>query len=109
MALLLIGFAGGFRRSERAVFDLRDVSFTAESLVLFIGRSKADQERHGAEISIEAVPDSALCAVAAMRRWLEIRGDTPKSLYCRLDRGSNLVAGPNVACCRSTRRRSPAR
>ncbi|MGF6227727.1 integrase [Inquilinus ginsengisoli] len=65
MALLLIGFAGGFRRSELAAFDLRDVSFTTEGLMLFVGRSKADQERHGAEIGIEAVPGSALCAVTA--------------------------------------------
>ncbi|WP_446719529.1 hypothetical protein, partial [Inquilinus sp. OTU3971] len=61
MALLLTGFAGGFRRSELAAFDLRDLSFSAKGLVLFVGRSKADQERHGAEIGIEAVPGSALC------------------------------------------------
>ncbi len=93
MALLLIGFAGGFRRSELAAFDLRDVGFTAEGLVLFVGRSKADQERHGAEVGIEAVPESALCAVTALRRWLEARGDAPGALFCRLDRGGNLVAG----------------
>ncbi len=93
MALLLIGFAGGFRRSELAAFDLRDVSFTAEGLVLFVGRSKADQERHGAEIGIEAMPGSALCAVTALRRWLDARGEISGALFCRLDRGGNLVAG----------------
>jgi integrase len=61
MALLLIGFAGGFRRSELAAF--------------------------------EAVPGSLLCAVTALRRWLEARGDAPGALFCRLDRGGNLVAG----------------
>ncbi|WP_342240331.1 hypothetical protein [Inquilinus sp. OTU3971] len=69
------------------------MSFTAEGLVLFVGRSKADQERHGAEIGIEAVPGAALCAVATLRRWLEARGEAPGSLFCRLDRGGNLVAG----------------
>jgi hypothetical protein len=59
--------------------------------VLFVGRSKADQERHGAEVGIEAVPGSALCAVTALRRWLEIRGTEPGALFCRLDRGANLV------------------
>ncbi len=90
MALLLIGFAGGFRRSELAAFDLRDLSFSAEGLVLFVGHSKADQERHGAEIGIEAVPGSTLCAVTALRIWLEARGEAPGSLFCRLDRGGNL-------------------
>jgi integrase len=93
MALLLIGFAGGFRRSELAAFDLRDMSFPAEGLVLFVGRSKADQERHGTEIGIEAVPGSALCAVTALRRWLVARGAAPGALFSRLDRGGNLVAG----------------
>ncbi|MDR6290887.1 integrase [Inquilinus ginsengisoli] len=93
MALLLIGFAGGFRRSELAAFDLRDATFSAEGLVLFVGRSKADQERHGAEIGIESVPGSALCAVTALRRWLEVRGETAGALFSRLDRGGNLVAG----------------
>ncbi len=49
MALLLIGFAGGFRRSELSAFDLRDATFSAEGLVRFVGRSKADQGRHGAK------------------------------------------------------------
>ncbi|TSD87560.1 tyrosine-type recombinase/integrase [Mycobacterium sp. KBS0706] len=93
MALLLTGFAGGFRRSELSAFDLRDVSFTAEGLVLYVGRSKNDQERHGAEVGIEAVLGSALCVVTALRRWLEVRGDAPGALFCRLDRGGNLVAG----------------
>jgi integrase len=93
MALLLIGFAGGFRRSELAAFDLRDVSFTTEGLVLFVGRSKADQERHGAEVGIEAVPGLALCAVTALRRWLEVRGEAAGALFGRLNRGGNLVLG----------------
>jgi len=92
-ALLLTGFASGFRRSELAAFYLRDLSFSAEGLVLFVGRSKADQEQHGAEIGIEAVPGSALCAVTALRRWLEVRGETPGALFCRLDRGGNQLAG----------------
>ncbi|MGL4960611.1 MAG: site-specific integrase [Inquilinus sp.] len=92
MALLLTGFAGGFRRSELAGFDLRDASFSAEGLILFVGRSKADQERHGAEVGIEAVPGSPLCVVAALRRWLEARGGMAGALFCRLDRGGNPVA-----------------
>jgi integrase len=56
-ALLLTGFAGGFRRSELAGFDLRDLSFTAEGLVLFVAGSKTDQERRGEEVGVQAVPN----------------------------------------------------
>ncbi len=107
MALLLIGFAGGFRRSELAAFDLRDVSFSAEGLVLFVGRSKADQERHGAEIGIEAVPGSALCAVTALRRWLEARGEAPGPCSAASTAAATWWPAPTAACCRSTRPRSP--
>jgi hypothetical protein len=53
---------------------------------------KADQERHGAEVAIEAVPGTARCTVTALRRWLNTRGDMAGALFCRLDRGGNLVA-----------------
>ncbi len=39
------------------------------------------------------MPGSALCAGTALRRWLEARGEAPGALFCRLDRGGNLVAG----------------
>ncbi|WP_342242159.1 site-specific integrase [Inquilinus sp. OTU3971] len=91
--LLLTGFAGGFRRSELAGFDLRDVSFTAEGLVLFVAGSKTDQERRGEEVGVQAVPASPLCAVTAVSAWLAARGDTPGPLFCRIDRGGHLTYG----------------
>ncbi|TSD83754.1 tyrosine-type recombinase/integrase [Mycobacterium sp. KBS0706] len=92
-ALLLTGFAGGFRRSELASFDLRDVSFTAEGLVLFVAGSKTDQERRGEEVGVQAVPASPLCAVTAVAAWLAARGDGPGPLFCRIDRGGHLTQG----------------
>ena len=92
-ALLLAGFAGGFRRSELAGFDLRDVAFSPEGLVLFVAGSKTDQERRGAEVGIQAVPPSPLCAVTAVSAWLKARGDTPGPLFCRVDRGGHLIYG----------------
>ncbi|TSD86113.1 tyrosine-type recombinase/integrase [Mycobacterium sp. KBS0706] len=92
-ALLLTGFAGGFRRSELAGFDLRDVGFTAEGLVLFVAGSKNDQERRGEEVGVQAVPTSPLCAVTAVSAWLAVRGDAPGPLFCRADRGGHLTYG----------------
>jgi integrase len=94
-ALLLVGFAGGFRRSELAGFDLRDATLSADGLVLYVAGSKTDQERQGADVGIRAVPASPLCAVTALRGWLGARGDTPGALFCRIDRGGHLV--PDLA------------
>ncbi len=91
--MLLTGFAGGFRRSELAGFDLGDLSFTAEGLVLFVAGSKTDQERRGEEVRIQAVPNSPLCAVTAVSAWHTARGDTAGPLFCRIHRGGHFTSG----------------
>jgi hypothetical protein len=88
MALLLTNCAGGFRSSKMAAFDVRNLAFSAKGVVLLVDRSKADQERHGAGIGVEAVPGSAVCAVTALRRWLEVSGEAPGALFCRHDRAA---------------------
>src|SRR5690606_9100323 len=55
-ALLLIGFAGAFRRSELVALDVEDVEETADGLVIFLRRSKTDQEGKGRKIGI---PDAS--------------------------------------------------
>jgi site-specific recombinase XerD len=42
-ALLLVGFAGAFRRSELVSLDVSDVQFVAEGLVITLRRSKTDE------------------------------------------------------------------
>jgi len=49
-ALLLIGFAGAFRRSELVGLDLADVAFTYDGLVVTLRRSKTDQERNAGRV-----------------------------------------------------------
>jgi site-specific recombinase XerD len=51
-AVLLIGFAGAFRRSERAALDLADINVNADGVEILIRRSKTDQE--GAGRALEA-------------------------------------------------------
>jgi quercetin dioxygenase-like cupin family protein len=47
-ALLLVGFAGTFRRSELAALDVPDLQFTGDGLVITLRRSKGWPERRGA-------------------------------------------------------------
>ncbi len=51
-AMLLIGFAGAFRRSELIGLDVADVTETDDGLLLHIRRSKTDQEGHGRKVAI---------------------------------------------------------
>jgi integrase len=67
-ALLLIGFAGAFRRSELVALDISDLKETTEGLRITIRRSKTDQENHGAVIAIPR--GSIACPVAALMTWI---------------------------------------
>ena len=46
-ALILIGFAGGFRRSELVAIDYEDLDFVTEGVKIFVKRSKTDQSGEG--------------------------------------------------------------
>lgn len=70
-ALLLLGFGAALRRSELAALDVDDLTFCTEGLRLRIRRSKTDQGGHGAEIAVPFVANSSLCAVGALREWLD--------------------------------------
>jgi site-specific recombinase XerD len=67
-ALLLLGFAGAFRRSELVALDVADIEETDAGLRVTIRHSKTDQEGQGVTIAI-ARGDIA-CPVKALREWL---------------------------------------
>ncbi len=70
-AILLLGFATALRRSELAALDVADVHFSKKGLLLTIRRSKTDQEGHGTGIAVPIVANASLCAVRAVRAWLD--------------------------------------
>jgi site-specific recombinase XerD len=51
-ALLALGFAGAFRRSELVALEVADLAETPDGLRVTIRRSKTDQEWQGAEVAI---------------------------------------------------------
>ena len=51
-ALILLGLAGAFRRSEVVALDIADIEETDAGLRATIRRSKTDQEGHGQTIAI---------------------------------------------------------
>ena len=51
-ALLLIGFAGGLRRSELVGLDVADVEHVRQGIILYLRRSKTDQDGKGQKLGI---------------------------------------------------------
>ncbi len=73
-ALLLVGFAGAFRRSELAYLEVGDVTFGGNGLEVILRRSKTDQEGEGQRVGVPYGSDAATCPVRALRAWLD-RGE----------------------------------
>lgn len=71
-AIILIGFLGAFRRSEIVSIDLEHIEEVPQGIVITLPRSKTDQEGEGRLIPIPWVHDTSLCAVTALRKWLDV-------------------------------------
>src|ERR1700739_3281850 len=78
-AILLLGFAGAFRRSELVALDVGDLEFCDGGMRVHTRRSKTDQEGAGHTVAI--APGSIACPVRAVRAWLEASKITPRPLF----------------------------
>jgi integrase len=87
-AILLLGFAGAFRRSELVALDVGDLEFCYGGLRVQIRRSKTDQEGAGHTIAI--VPGSIACPVRAVRAWLEASKITAGPLFRPIAKGGRI-------------------
>jgi integrase len=87
--LLLLGFAGAFRRSELVALDVADLEENETGLLVSIRSSKTDQEGHGETIAI-ARGDIA-CPVKALRAWLDAAGIDAGPIFRPIDRHGNLL------------------
>ena len=79
-ALILIGFSGGFRRSELVSIEFEDLEFTKEGLKIFIKRSKTDQSGEGMIKAIPYFKDKNFCPVIFLKKWIEISKIDKKEL-----------------------------
>lgn len=70
-ALLLVGFAGGFRRSELVALEVADLDFGTDGLTVTLRRSKTDQEGEGRKVGLPYGNAPATCPVRSLRAWLE--------------------------------------
>lgn len=80
-AIVLLGFAAALRRSELADLCVEDLRFEKRGLVVTIRRSKTDQEANGVEIAVPYVANRSLCAVRAVKAWLDASGIAAGSLF----------------------------
>ncbi|KIN79622.1 site-specific integrase [Sulfitobacter mediterraneus] len=91
-ALLLIGWAGGFRSAELVGLEPADVEEVREGLVLYLRRSKTDQTGQGRKIGIPR-GRTRNCPVVALSAWLEVLHSDGGPIFRPVDRHGNVQPG----------------
>lgn len=86
-ALLTLGFAGAFRRSELVALDVTDLKFVEAGLEVLLRRSKSDQEGEGVVVGIPMGSDELTCPVRSVRAWINYGKLKSGPLFRSTDRG----------------------
>lgn len=94
-ALLLLGFAGAFRRSELVALDVADIEETETGLLVTIRRSKTDQEGEGVTIAIAR--GAIACPAKALRKWLDAAGIETGPIFRPINK-AGTVAAERLTC-----------
>ena len=77
-ALILVGFAGGFRRSELVNILFEDIEFVSEGVKILIKRSKTDQSGEGIIKAIPYFDNQEFCPVLALKNYINLKGSEMK-------------------------------
>lgn len=80
-AMILLGFAGAFRRSELVGLDVEDCTFGKDGLTVTLKRSKTDQEGMGRKIGIPYGANPETCPVRTVQSWMDESGIATGPLF----------------------------
>ena len=89
--LLLIGFAGGFRRNELISLDIEDIEFVFEGIKITLNKSKTDQFGKGFVKGIPHFQNSLYCPVTSLKRWINYSKIKKGPLFTRFSKGSKIT------------------
>jgi site-specific recombinase XerD len=89
-ALLLLGFAGAFRRSELVGLDVADIEHVRQGIVITLRKSKTDQEGRGRKIGIP-FGRTRWCPVKHLTDWLDHAGIEEGPIFRSIDRHGHVA------------------
>jgi len=92
-ALLLIGFAGAFRRSELIALQISDFVFSVEGIKITLKKSKTDQEGIGRLIGIPYGSHIETCPVRTLQAWIAQGQITSGYLFRGVNKSGKITDG----------------
>ena len=90
-SLILIGFGGGFRRTELISIDHEDLEFVPEGLKITVKRSKTDQYGEGMIKGLPYFATDDYCPVKNLNKWLKISKIKSGPIFRRFSKGLSLT------------------
>ena len=87
-SIILVGFGGGFRRTELISLDHEDLEFVPEGLKINLRRSKTDQFGEGIIKGLPYFNNEKYCPVVNLKKWLEISKIRSGPIFRRFSKGS---------------------
>jgi len=92
-ALILLGFASAFRRSEIVGLDVEDCTFTKDGLTILPRRSKTDAVGAGRKIGIPYGSNPETCPIRVLQSWMELAGISTGPLFRSISRHGRVRPG----------------
>ena len=89
--LILLGFSGGFRRSELISIDYEDLDFVTEGVKIYIKKSKTDQYGDGMTKGIPYFTNEKYCPVVNLNKWLKLSKVSSGPIFRRFKKGLSLI------------------
>ena len=90
-SIILVGFGGGFRRTELVSIDYEDLEFLPEGLKITLKKSKTDQLGEGMIKGLPYFSNENYCPIVNLKKWLEISKIKSGSIFRRFTKGSILT------------------
>ncbi len=88
--LILIGFGGGFRRTELVSINYNDVEMVLEGVKIVIRRSKTDQFGEGMVKGLPYFNNQKYCPVLHLKKWLELSNIKTGPIFRRFSKSFKL-------------------
>jgi site-specific recombinase XerD len=89
-SIILVGFGGGFRRTELISINYEDLEFVPEGLKITIRKSKTDQFGEGMIKALPYFTNEKYCPVISLKNWLKISKIKSGPIFRRFSKGSFL-------------------
>lgn len=89
--LLLIGFAGAYRRSELVSLNVEDVQFNDDGVIICLSKSKTNQYGEAEEKAFFYSPEADFCPIRNLKQWIGRLARTVGPLFVRVRKGDKIT------------------